>query len=554
MAGTPTPSHPGRLLAVIAAVVVALLAWMVVTGTHTPKLGLDLQGGTSVTLIPKPAAGGGTITSEQISQAREIISQRVNGLGVAEAEVTVQGQGANASIVVSIPGASISDVADKVGQTAQLNFRPVLQEAAGIPAATPSPSPSASSSKTPKASASPKPSKSATPSPSSSPAASPSPSASQEESGTAKGKQATDPADLQAAFDALDCSDPVNTSGFQDDPNKALITCSTDGSTKYLLDKAPVLGNQITDAGAVLNTASGLSEWAVNIAFNSDGTKAFADTTRALYANQSNPPTDQFGIVLDGLVISAPRVNEPILDGKPQITGSFTQEQATTLANQLKYGALPLAFEVGEVQQISPTLGTDQLHAGLLAGMLGLLLVALYSLLYYRGLGLVTIASLAVAGVLTYSSIVFLGVRVGFTLTLAGIAGTIVAIGITADSFVVYFERIRDEVREGRSLRSGVESGWIRARRTILAADAVSMIASVVLYVVSVGAVRGFAFTLGLTTLIDVFVVFFFTKPLVTILSHMKFFASGHPLSGVDPKRLGRKPAAATATTAPKEA
>ncbi len=560
----PTQSHSGRSLAIVAAVVLGLLAWMAVTGVTQPKLGLDLQGGTSVTLIPKPAPGGESITSDQVDQAVEIIRQRVNGLGVAEAEVTTQGQGAEATIVVSIPGASVSDIYEQVGQTAQLNFRPVLQEGPG--GVTPEPSPSASPEESPSegATESPSPSKtkSQSPSPEPSESASTEPSPSESGSGeprvqssgltaddSAAGKQAEDPAKLEKDFLALDCLDPANTTGFQDDPALALVTCELEGTFKYLLEKAAVLGTNIDDATATLDTQTG--QWAVDIDFDGEGTTAFSDTTRDLVDN--TPPTNQFAIVLDGLVVSAPRVINPILDGNAQITGNFTQEEATTLANQLKYGALPLAFDVGEVQQISPTLGDDQLKAGLLAGALGLLLVVVYSLLYYRGLGIVTVLSLAIAGVLTYSLLVLLGEQIGFTLTLAGIAGVIVAIGITADSFVVYFERIRDEVRDGRSLRAGVETGWIRARRTILAADAVSFIAATVLYLVSVGAVRGFAFTLGLTTVIDVFVVFLFTKPLVTILAGMKFFSTGRPLSGVDPERLGRKPAGQT-SAATKEA
>jgi preprotein translocase subunit SecD len=213
----------------------------------------------------------------------------------------------------------------------------------------------------------------------------------------------------------------------------------------------------------------------------------------------------------------------------------------------LKYGALPLAFDRGEVQQISPTLGADQLQAGLLAGALGLILVLIYSILYYRGLGLITVGSLAIAGGLVYLLILLLGKWIGFTLTLAGIAGLIVAIGITADSFIVYFERIRDEVREGRSLRTAVETGWQRARRTIIVADFVSIIAAVLLYFFAVGGVRGFAFTLGLTTLIDLVVVFTFTKPITSIFSKLNFYSSGHPLSGFSAKSLGT-------ISAPKEA
>jgi preprotein translocase subunit SecD len=252
-------------------------------------------------------------------------------------------------------------------------------------------------------------------------------------------------------------------------------------------------------------------------------------------------PANQVAIVLDGLVVSAPSINEAIPSGSAQITGSFTKVEAEDLANVLKYGALPLAFDRGEVQQVSPTLGADQLNAGLLAGLLGLVLVFLFSLFYYRALGLVTIGSLFVAAALLYLTSAVLGAWIGFTLTLAGIAGTIVSIGTTADSFIVYFERIRDEVREGRTLRSAVESGWARARRTIIVADMVGLIAAVLLYFFAVGGVRGFAFALGVTTIIDLIVIFFFTKPMVTLLAKLHFFSSGHRFSGFSPKSIGLK-------------
>ncbi len=229
-----------------------------------------------------------------------------------------------------------------------------------------------------------------------------------------------------------------------------------------------------------------------------------------------------------------------ILDGRAQITGNFTQQTAQALANQLKFGALPISFEVATENQISATLGGEQLRNGLLAGLIGLLLVVAYSLLQYRALGLVTVASLLIAGVITYGVVVLLGWRQGYRLSLPGIAGLIVAIGITADSFIVYFERVRDEVRDGRGLAMAVELAWQRARRTILISDAVSLLAAVVLFLLAVGGVRGFAFTLGLTTLIDVMIVFMFTKPMVTLLSRTRFFGSGHKLSGFDAAHLGR--------------
>jgi preprotein translocase subunit SecD len=303
------------------------------------------------------------------------------------------------------------------------------------------------------------------------------------------------------------------------------------------------VGADVSTASSVLDQQGG-GGWMVSLNFNGDGTTKFGElTSRVVSLTQ---PQNQVAIVLDGLVISAPRIISAITAGNAQITGNFTQTDSADLANVLKYGALPLAFDQGEVQQISPTLGADQLHAGLLAGFIGLILVLLYSLLYYRGLGIVTVGSLAVAGALTMLMFLVLGKGIGFTLTLAGIAGAIVSIGITADSFIVFFERLRDEVRDGRSLRSAVESGWVRARRTIIVADSVSIIASVLLYFFAVGGVKGFAFTLGLTTLIDLVVVFLFTKPMLTLLARTKFFGGGHPLSGLSPARLGSKRAITT--------
>jgi preprotein translocase subunit SecD len=347
--------------------------------------------------------------------------------------------------------------------------------------------------------------------------------------------------ELQQQFDALDCSDRNQLEiGANFKVDQTIVACSEDGLAKYLLAPVAVDGANISDASSTLDTQGG-SGWIVLLDFDSEGGDAFAATSQALYGQQ--PPRNQFGIVLDGKVVSAPSINEPILGGQAQISGNFTQQEATDLATVLKFGALPLAFDIGERQTISPTLGKEQLKAGLIAGALGLALVVVYLLIYYRALALVAVLSLGVAAAITYGTVVFLGAsQLGFTLTLAGVAGLIVAIGITADSFIVYFERIRDEVREGRSLRVALETGWVRARRTILAADAVSMIAAVILYVLSVGGVRGFAFALGLTTVIDVLVVFLFTKPLITLLARTKFFNSGSHWSGLSPDRLGARP------------
>jgi preprotein translocase subunit SecD len=368
----------------------------------------------------------------------------------------------------------------------------------------------------------------------------------------------------------LDCSALLAKNAQPADiANNHLVTCAADGTEKFILGKQIIPGSDVTSSSADLNTGSngtGIPQWEVQLNFNGDGAKIFGDVTRALYANVNPsgtaPDNNRFAVVLDGLVQTAPGVNSAILNGQATITGNFTQDTASSLANVLNYGALPLAFQAQQQQSISATLGSDDLYAGVVAGLIGLGLVVLYSLLYYRGLGLVTVASLAVAGTLTYGLLVLLGHTLGYTLSLAGIAGAIVSVGITADSFVVLFERVRDEMRDGRTMRVAVEQGWRRARRTILAADAVSFIAAVTLYLLAVGGVQGFAFTLGLTTLIDVVVVFLFTKPVLTKLARTKFFGNGHRLSGVDPDRLGvrRRPPVRTPATAaarrvsPKEA
>ena len=487
-----TQSRSLRTISILLLVIVGFSGLAVIQGATSFKLGLDLQGGTSVTLQPRIGAGdSGKVTSEAIDQAVAIIRQRVNSLGVAESEVSAQGTGVNRQIVISVPGETGRRIVDLVGQTAELRFRPVLVEGSAAPTASTDTSTSTAGAN----------------------------------------------AEAIAAYSALDCTLAENRQGGGgDNPDAILVGCDRAGVSKYILGPAEVLGRQVTKASALIDptTASG---WYVTLDFNGEGTTKFGAMTTRLTALPS--PQNQAAIVLDGLVYSAPRINEAINTGTAQITGSFSQEDATDLANVLKYGALPLAFDRGEVQQISPTLGADQLQAGLLAGLLGLLLVVLYSLLYYKGLGIVSVGSLLVAGAIAMLAFLLLGEWIGFTLTLAGIAGAIVSIGITADSFIVYFERIRDEVREGRPLKSAVETGWTRARRTVIVADAVSLIAATLLYFFAVGGVRGFAFTLGLTTFIDLIVVFFFTKPFIALLARSNFFASGHALSGFSAKSLG---------------
>lgn len=586
---------PGRLLALLAVIVVALYATMFGTSNLTPRLGIDLAGGTSAIYTASPPKGSTTgITAANMATAVSIIQDRVNGFGVSEAQVSKQG---NNTIDVEIPGQNVQQELAQIGQTAMLYFRPVLAASQGVPTPTTSPSaatPSPSASGTPSTgsvkpsttpSASTKASSTATstgkasgaPSAQSEPmsvlkdAATPSSSATGAATATgattptvaATGAAATTPpaaatptpsptssisaAETAAgnAYEALDCTNKSKLSNVgQVAPADYLATCGIDG-TKYLLGPSLVSGSDVTTAEAIPVTANNVvtGAWQVSLTFNKAGTAAFAAATTTLYSqfqSSSTYPSGAFAVTLDGIVQSAPQVDQgAITGGQAQITGSFNASQAQSLATVLSYGALPLTFKVSTVSIVSPTLGGSQLEAGLLAGAIGLLLVFLYVIFYYRGLSAVAISSLVIAGALTYSLAVLLGPVIGFTLSLAGVAGLIVAIGITADSFVVFFERLRDEVREGRTLRTAVEHGWTRARRTIIASDFVSFLAAAVLYWRTIGSVKGFAFTLGLTTVIDIVVVFMFTKPLVTLLSRTDFFGGGHKWSGLDPERLG---------------
>jgi preprotein translocase subunit SecD len=512
VAPTPT-SRPVRLIVALAVMIVALLAVAFWPGTDSSiRLGLDLQGGTQVILQPKPVTEGASITEEQLQQTVNIIRQRVDGLGVAEAEVTTQGSGDGAVIVVSVPGANQDRVVDLVQRTALLDFRPVWAAMSPLPTATDPASPEASAS--PEA---------ATP--------------------AELIQSDTNSPEFQQQIDALDCTDPINyTGGRPDDPSLWLGTCDATGAGKYNLEPAFIQGTNVTNANAVL--PQGGVGWVVSLEFDSEGAKALADASTTLTALPEcgipgANPCNAFAIVLDGVVVSAPRFNEPILGGSAQIEGNFTAQEARDLANVLKYGALPVTLEAVDITTVSPTVGNDQLRAGILAGLLGLTLVMIYLVAYYRALGLVAVASLVLAGGILYLSFIVLSKTIGLTLTLAGVAGAIVAIGITADSFIVYFERIRDEIREGRSLRQACDSGWVRARRTLLAADFVSLLAAVVLYVLSVGSVRGFAFVLGLTTIIDVIVAFWFTHPLTVIIGRSAWMQKGSKWTGLDADRLG---------------
>jgi preprotein translocase subunit SecD len=570
------------------------------------KLGLDLTSGTTVALEAQAPKG---VSSAQfatdMTQAKNIMESRVNGAGFTEAQV--QQQGSNI-INVAVPGANSQKVIDLVGTTAQLLFRQVLLLApnttTAVPSATPSATPSSSATATPSASPSATASTkakvsisprggqpasagrarllaahakaSATPSatPSSSASATPTPTASAtptsglSTTADAEGAASLVSAQTKVLFDKLNCANKnwkseVGYTGTQyNNPKTQTVSCGSLNGVmyKYALDKSVVLGKDIKSASAGLSSTS--VNWQVNVNFKSHGASEWGTLTTNMFNKYgTSSANDEIAMVLDGQVISSPVVEGAMTTGTAQITGSFTENQATLLANQLSYGALPLTFTKQSILTISPALGSDQLHAGLLAGAIGLLLVVLYCLLYYRGLAVVAVSSLIIASVLVYEAIVLLGKYENLALELSGVAGLIVAIGITADSFVVFFERLRDEVRDGRTLRTAVERGWKRARRTVLVSDTVSFLAAALLWYFSIGEVKGFAFTLGLTTVIDVVVVFLFTKPMVTLLARTKFFGQGHRWSGLDPARLGARapwrssrPARVTAATPPKEA
>ncbi len=568
----------------LGAIVAGLAQWG--GGQFTPRLGLDLEGGTEIVLEPV-LVGGQTVTPGQIDQAVQIIRQRIDANGVAEAEISTLG---GRNIDISIPGTPTPEQLEAIRKPSQLRFRAVFVQTPNIPAAgqspsapTPSPSASGPATATGKASpsATPTPSKTAanapvpsalradTASPTTTPAPSPTttgtaPPAQQPQQNAAQDEKAIaaeaatglvglgwdqQKANAAAAtvakqFVALDCSVPGTLDRIVDDPDLPMATCSDDGTSKFVLGPVEIDGSEIADASSGFQTGPNgqpTSVVEVRLSFNAKGAQKFAEVTKRLYGLQSQPPRDQFAIVLDKSVISAPRAQAVITNGQASITGSFTIDSAKQLAQQLKFGALPLSFKLQTQDDITPQLGQEQLALGLLAGLIGLILVVIYSLFQYRALAFVTVLSLVVASVLTYLSVTILGTTHGFRLTMAGVTGLIVAIGVTADSFIVYFERIRDEVREGRPLVAAVETGWKRARRTIIAADAVNFIAAVVLYLLASANVRGFAFTLGLTTIIDLLVVMLFTHPMVQLLARTEFFGNGHKWSGLDPVRLGAK-------------
>ncbi|KUH90391.1 protein translocase subunit SecD [Mycobacterium sp. IS-1556] len=556
MASSSTPVHPARYLSLFLVLLVGAFCLVFLTGDKKPepKLGIDLQGGTRVTLTAR-TPDGSPPTRDALNQAQQIINDRVNGLGVSGSEVIIDGN----NLVITVPGSESSD-ARNLGQTARLYIRPVIHvipaespgqqppaeappgappgapmlpgqppgapaepgvptqpgEPPAAPAVPPAPQPRPYPQQPP---TQPAPEPPPTPAPSPAPPAPPqaepqSPEDVPLQQRIADEKQLRQSTDQQIQilalqFQATRCDEEDVLAG-NDDPNLPLVTCSDDGSQVYLLDKAIINGEQIEDATSGLDQQRG--EYVVDLQFKGEGAKTWADFTAANVGTQT-------AFVLDTKVMSAPEIREAIPGGRTQITGQFNQQTARELANVLKYGSLPLSFESSEAETVSATLGLSSLRAGLIAGAVGLALVLLYSLLYYRMLGVLTALSLVASGAMVYAILVLLGRWIGYTLDLAGIAGLIIGIGMTADSFVVFFERIKDEIREGRSFRSAVPRGWARARKTIVSGNAVTLLAAVVLYILAVGQVKGFAFTLGLTTVLDVVVVFLVTWPLVYMAS-----------------------------------
>jgi preprotein translocase subunit SecD len=555
VASSSAPVHPARYLALFLVLLVGVYLLVFLTGNKKPdpKLGIDLQGGTRVTLTARTPDGSAP-TRDALNQAQQIISDRVNGLGVSGSEVVIDGD----NLVITVPG-NDGNEARNLGQTARLYIRPVIhampagaakqnQPPAEAPPGAPAPgapapgapAPGAAPGGAPAAGADQPPAGQAPPTgeePAPQPRPYPQqPAPSPTEPAPAPGapapgapappgpknqradlakriadekqlRQSNDPSIqlLALQFQATRCGEEDVLAG-NDDPNLPLITCSQDGQTVYLLNKSIISGEQIQDASSGLDQQRG--EYVVDVTFKSDAANTWADFTAANVGTQT-------AFTLDSKVVSAPQIQEAIPGGRTQITGRFNQDSARELANVLKYGSLPLSFESSEAETVSATLGLASLRAGLIAGAVGLAAVLLYSLLYYRVLGLLIALSLVASGAMVFAILVLLGRYINYTLDLAGIAGLIIGIGTTADSFVVFFERIKDEIREGRSFRSAVPRGWARARKTIVSGNAVTFLAAAVLYVLAIGQVKGFAFTLGLTTILDLVVVFLVTWPLV---------------------------------------
>ena len=570
-------------VAIVAACAALAIGHFVKGVSPYPDLALDLKGGTQLILTPTPTSEGQrAITEEDITQAIAIIRNRIDASGVSESEISSMG---SSNIMVSIPGTPSQEQLDLIRSSSQMNFRPVLRigPAQGILQNQQQPQVD-----NPQSGA-----QSGAQSGEQSGAQSGAQSGEQSGAGAAdtaqSGVQSTalDEATARGAADAdgdgvlsdtpattpenasdlawvteqvmydfltLDCSASADVKRVEGAADKPYAACDESGQVKYILGPVAVPGSDLEAASAAIatnGTGQSTGQWIVSLRFNHEGAEKFKETSTILYgyhdsdpqgsSYRGSPDRNSFAVVLDGTVITAPSMNAIISTGEAEITGNFTAKSASALANQLSFGSLPLNFEVESEQQISATIGTDHLTVGLWAALIGFLLVILYLIWQYRGLAIISAGSLVVASIITYLVITLLSWAMGYRLSLAGVAGLIMAIGVTTDSFIVYFERVRDEVRDGRPLRAAVEEGWDRAKRTILVSDAVNLVAAVVLYLLAVGGVQGFAFTLGITTIIDIAVIFLFTHPMMELLIRTRFFGEGHKLSGLDPEHLGAK-------------
>ena len=570
-------------VAIVAACAALAIGHFVKGVSPYPDLALDLKGGTQLILTPTPTSEGQrAITEEDITQAIAIIRNRIDASGVSESEISSMG---SSNIMVSIPGTPSQEQLDLIRSSSQMNFRPVLRvgPAQGILQNQQQPQVD-----TPQSGA-----QSGAQSGEQSGAQSGGQSGEQSGAGAAdkaqSGVQSTalDEATARGAADAdgdgvlsdtpattpenasdlawvteqvmydfltLDCSASADVKRVEGAADKPYAACDESGQVKYILGPVAVPGSDLEAASAAIatnGTGQSTGQWIVSLRFNHEGAEKFKETSTILYgyhdsdpqgsSYRGSPDRNSFAVVLDGTVITAPSMQAIITNGEAQISGNFTAQSARALANQLQFGSLPLNFEVESEQQISATIGTDHLTVGLWAALIGFLLVILYLIWQYRGLAIISAGSLVVAAIITYLVITLLSWAMGYRLSLAGVAGLIMAIGVTTDSFIVYFERVRDEVRDGRPLRAAVEEGWDRAKRTILVSDAVNLVAAVVLYLLAVGGVQGFAFTLGITTIIDIAVIFLFTHPMMELLIRTRFFGEGHKLSGLDPEHLGAK-------------
>ena len=570
-------------VAIVAACAALAIGHFVKGVSPYPDLALDLKGGTQLILTPTPTSEGQrAITEEDITQAIAIIRNRIDASGVSESEISSMG---SSNIMVSIPGTPSQEQLDLIRSSSQMNFRPVLRvgPAQGILQNQQQPQVD-----NPQSGA-----QSGAQSGEQSGAQSGGQSGEQSGAGAAdkaqSGVQSTalDEATARGAADAdgdgvlsdtpattpenasdlawvteqvmydfltLDCSASADVKRVEGAADKPYAACDESGQVKYILGPVAVPGSDLEAASAAIatnGTGQSTGQWIVSLRFNHEGAEKFKETSTILYgyhdsdpqgsSYRGSPDRNSFAVVLDGTVITAPSMQAIITNGEAQISGNFTAQSARALANQLQFGSLPLNFEVESEQQISATIGTDHLTVGLWAALIGFLLVILYLIWQYRGLAIISAGSLVVASIITYLVITLLSWAMGYRLSLAGVAGLIMAIGVTTDSFIVYFERVRDEVRDGRPLRAAVEEGWDRAKRTILVSDAVNLVAAVVLYLLAVGGVQGFAFTLGITTIIDIAVIFLFTHPMMELLIRTRFFGEGHKLSGLDPEHLGAK-------------